>query len=85
MQKKYVLGYVYAVLSAVIYGCMPLMAKLIYADGVNSLTLSFSPLPRCTGAANKRDPANSHEAAALDHAALCSGLYADTGSAVQFL
>ena len=41
MQKKYVLGYVYAVLSAVIYGCMPLMAKLIYADGVNSLTLSF--------------------------------------------
>ena len=41
MQKKIVLGYVYALLSAVIYGCMPLMAKLIYADGVNPMTLSF--------------------------------------------
>lgn len=41
MRKKIVLGYVYALLSAVIYGCMPLMAKLIYADGVNPMTLSF--------------------------------------------
>ena len=34
-------GYLFAVLSAVIYGCMPLMAKHIYADGVNPLTLVF--------------------------------------------
>lgn len=32
-------GYLYVITSAVIYGCMPLMAKLIYADGVNALTL----------------------------------------------
>jgi len=34
-------GYLFAVLSAVIYGCMPLMANFIYADGVNSFTLVF--------------------------------------------
>lgn len=34
-------GYLFAVLSAVIYGCMPLMARYIYADGVNPLTLVF--------------------------------------------
>ena len=34
-------GYLYAVLSAVIYGCMPLMAKNVYADGVNPMTLVF--------------------------------------------
>lgn len=34
-------GYLFAILSAVIYGCMPLMAKYIYADGVNPLTLVF--------------------------------------------
>ena len=34
-------GYIFAILSAVIYGCMPIMAKYIYADGVNSLTLVF--------------------------------------------
>lgn len=34
-------GCLFAVLSAVIYGCMPLMAKYIYADGVNPLTLVF--------------------------------------------
>ena len=34
-------GYVYTILSAVIYGCMPLMANYIYMEGVNSLTLVF--------------------------------------------
>ena len=34
-------GYIAVILSAVIYGCMPLMAKLIYADGVNQFTLVF--------------------------------------------
>ena len=38
---KMIKGYVFAVLSAVIYGCMPLMAKYIYEDGVNPLTLVF--------------------------------------------
>ena len=32
-------GYLYAIVSAVIYGCMPLMAKKIYAEGVNPMTL----------------------------------------------
>ncbi len=32
-------GYVYVILSAVIFGCMPLMATKIYEDGVNSLSL----------------------------------------------
>lgn len=39
MKKKMVAGYIYSVLSAVIYGCMPIMAKLIYAEGVNAMTL----------------------------------------------
>ena len=34
-------GYLAVILSAVLYGCMPLMAKLIYADGVNQFTLVF--------------------------------------------
>lgn len=34
-------GYIYAVLSAVIFGCMPLMAKNIYADGVTPMALVF--------------------------------------------
>ena len=34
-------GYIYAVVSAVIYGCMPLMANYIYADGVSPMTLVF--------------------------------------------
>lgn len=34
-------GYLYAVVSAVIYGAMPLMAAYIYADGVNPFTLVF--------------------------------------------
>lgn len=40
-QKSMLRGYVFAVLSAVIYGCMPLMAKFIYAEGVNAMTLVF--------------------------------------------
>ena len=41
MQNKSIKGYVFAVLSAVIYGSMPLMSKYIYADGVNPFTLVF--------------------------------------------
>lgn len=41
MNKTTLKGYLFVVLSAVIYGCMPLMAKHIYADGANSLTLVF--------------------------------------------
>lgn len=41
MQSKMAKGYAVSVLSAVIYGLMPLMAKHIYADGVNALTLVF--------------------------------------------
>ena len=42
MQKKSMLkGYIYVILSAFIFGIMPLMAKLIYAEGVNSLSLVF--------------------------------------------
>ena len=39
--RKLLQGYVYIILSAVIFGLMPLMASLIYADGVNSITLAF--------------------------------------------
>ena len=38
---KLLKGYIFAILSAVIYGLMPLMAKYIYADGVNAMTLVF--------------------------------------------
>lgn len=41
MSRNTVKGYLFAILSAVIYGCMPLMATLIYADGVNPFTLVF--------------------------------------------
>lgn len=41
MNHRLIKGYLFAVLSAVIYGCMPLMAAYIYADGVNSFTLVF--------------------------------------------
>ena len=41
MQKRILKGYIFVIISAVIFGCMPLMAKHIYADGVNSLTLVF--------------------------------------------
>lgn len=50
MQRKSILyGYIYIILSGVIFGCMPLMAKHIYADGVNPITLvllrNFLSLP----------------------------------------
>lgn len=41
MYSKTTQGYLFAVLSAIIYGCMPLMSKYIYADGVNPFTLVF--------------------------------------------
>ena len=39
MKYNTVKGYLFAVLSAIIYGCMPLMAKHIYNSGVNSVSL----------------------------------------------
>ena len=39
--KKILQGYVFIILSAVIFGLMPLMSSYIYADGVNSMTLAF--------------------------------------------
>ena len=39
--QKQLTGYICAILSAVIYGCMPIMAKYVYAEGVNALTLAF--------------------------------------------
>lgn len=41
MKEKQVKGYIFVIISAIIYGCMPLMAKYIYLDGVNPLTLVF--------------------------------------------
>lgn len=41
MNKSLIKGYIFVILSAVIYGTMPLMATHIYASGVNSLTLTF--------------------------------------------
>lgn len=41
MNSETAKGYLFAVLSAIIYGCMPLMSKYIYADGVNPFTLVF--------------------------------------------
>ena len=38
---KLIKGYIAVILSAVLYGCMPLMAKYIYAEGVNPMTLVF--------------------------------------------
>lgn len=39
MTFKTAKGYIFAITSAVIYGCMPLMSKYIYADGVDPFTL----------------------------------------------
>ena len=41
MPNKIAKGYALAIVSAIVYGLMPLMAKYIYADGVNALTLVF--------------------------------------------
>lgn len=40
-RKKKILGYFMVIASAVVFGCMPLMVKRIYADGVNSLSVVF--------------------------------------------
>lgn len=40
-KQKNFLGYFYAMASAVIHGCMPIMAKYIYADGISPLSLVF--------------------------------------------
>ena len=40
-QTKLIRGYLFAICSAVIYGCMPLMANFIYDDGVSPMTLVF--------------------------------------------
>ena len=39
MKRKMLKGYVCVMVSAFIFGCMPLMAKNIYAEGVNPLSL----------------------------------------------
>ena len=42
MNRKQILkGYLAVLVSAVIFGCMPLMVKGIYADGLNSLSVVF--------------------------------------------
>lgn len=41
MDIKSLKGYAFAIISAVIYGCMPLMANYIYSDGVTPFTLVF--------------------------------------------
>ena len=38
---KLIKGYLFVIASAFIFGCMPLMAKFIYAEGVNSMSLVF--------------------------------------------
>ena len=40
-KSKALKGYLMVICSAVIYGCMPLMSKYIYKDGVNPATLVF--------------------------------------------
>lgn len=39
--SKIIKGYLFAIISAGIYGCMPMMAMYIYDDGVNPMTLVF--------------------------------------------
>ena len=41
MSKTLIKGYILVIISAVIYGTMPLMATHIYASGVNPITLTF--------------------------------------------
>lgn len=41
MKRNILKGYLFVIISAVIYGCMPLMAKHIYASGANPVTLVF--------------------------------------------
>ena len=39
--KKLLKGYIYVISSAIVYSFMPMLAKLVYSDGVNPLTLVF--------------------------------------------
>lgn len=41
MRYNIIKGYLFVIASAIIFGCMPLGAKIIYADGVNALSLVF--------------------------------------------
>ena len=42
MQKnKVIIGYIFVIASAVIFGCMPLMTTQIYGEGMNSFSLVF--------------------------------------------
>ncbi len=40
-RKGYIKGYIFVISSALIFGLMPLMAKFIYAEGVNPVSLVF--------------------------------------------
>lgn len=39
--KQYLKGYAYVIFSAILYGCMPLVARYIYADGIAPICLVF--------------------------------------------
>ena len=39
--NKALTGYIFVITSAVVYGCMPLLTQLIYADGMNAVGLVF--------------------------------------------
>lgn len=40
-KSKLLKGYIFVILSGVLFGLMPLMTKFIYADGVNALSIVF--------------------------------------------
>lgn len=40
-KNKSVLGFILVIASAIIFGCMPLITRFIYAEGVNSFSLVF--------------------------------------------
>lgn len=42
MMSRTVKGYLFSILSAVVFGSLPAIAKLIYAEGLNPLSLVFS-------------------------------------------
>ena len=41
MMSRTVKGYLFSILSAVVFGSLPAIAKLIYAEGLNPLSLVF--------------------------------------------
>lgn len=41
MSGKIIKGYILVIMSAVIFGCMPLMTKYIYSDGANPISVVF--------------------------------------------